>query len=241
MWASSSRGLYAFDPARRTVRQYGAADGLSAVELHRFGLHRDAAGRLYAGARDGLVGFDPLALRDNPLPPPLRRVGASVQRAGVRQELDVEAPLALRWNDVDLRVAYRALSYAGTPRYQFRLDGLESDWFDGGGRGERELGRLAPGRYALHVRAANAAGVWSAPAEPCAWLSRHRPGCAGGPGWPMSWDCCWFSGYPCAPGGGACSDAMSSPWRSSGASWPSSPVRPSRISSRTWATRSARP
>jgi len=166
VWASSSRGLYAFDPARRTVRQYGAADGLSAVELHRFGLHRDAAGRLYAGARDGLVGFDPLALRDNPLPPPLRRVSASVQRAGVRQELDVEAPLALRWNDVDLRVAYRALSYAGTPRYQFRLDGLESDWFDGGGRGERELGRLAPGRYALHVRAANAAGVWSAPAEP---------------------------------------------------------------------------
>ena len=150
----------------------------------------------------------------------------SVQRAGVRQELDVEGALALRWNDVDLRVAaHRAPSCAGTLRYQFRLDGLESDWFDGGGRGERELGRLAPGRYAPHVRA-NAAGVWSAPYEPLRLVVATPP-------WLRWW--AWLAyvlglllvlGLSLRAWRRRCSDAIP-PWRSSGASWPSSPVRPS--------------
>jgi len=80
-----------------------------------------------------------------------------------------EAVRRIEPGDRDLRVALRALTYAASPRYQTRLDGMDADWVDHGTRGERAFGQLAPGRYRLDARVALADGSWSELAPPLRW------------------------------------------------------------------------
>src|SRR6185437_14573546 len=70
--------------------------------------------------------------------------------------------IALRWDDRDLRVSARVLTYvnAAASRYQWRLQGADSDWIDTGNRGEREYSQLPTGEHALRLRAAAADGAW---------------------------------------------------------------------------------
>jgi signal transduction histidine kinase len=157
-WVTSSRGLYRFDPATRAVRRFDAADGLPPGEFTDHNLRRDARGRMFAGTREGLLAFDPMAVRDNSVAPPLVLSALSVQRGAERRALSTNASIG--WRDRDLRVVLRALSFATPPRYQTRLQGLDSDWVDTP-RGEREFGQLAPGDYQLQARAANAVGAWT--------------------------------------------------------------------------------
>jgi signal transduction histidine kinase len=92
-----------------------------------------------------------------------------VRRGGRDQPLDATLPKnALLWDDRDLRISARALSYANPAanRYQWRLEGIDPDWIDTGNRGEREFSQLPPGDYRLQVRAAGAAAIWSDPGAP---------------------------------------------------------------------------
>lgn len=164
LWATSPRGLFHFDPIARAVRRYDSRDGLLSPEFVPRSLHASPAGHLFAATQRGVVGFDPAALTDGPRPPSPLLIAADVQRGRERALLGAEAVLG--WRDLDLRVDFRALSYAAAPRYQLRLDGLDNDWVDAGERGQREFGQLAPGHYRLFARAANANGAWSVPVAP---------------------------------------------------------------------------
>ena len=167
VWVSGPRGLWRYDPERRSIRVFGSADGLASAEFNRLPLIRRSDGTIFGGTLSGIVGFNPAQIADPPEPPRLVLDGVVVRRHGRDLPLDPGADLALQWDDRDLRIAARALSYAnpGANRYQWRLDGIDPDWVDTGNRGDREFSQLPPGNYALQLRAAAAAGVWSAPSQ----------------------------------------------------------------------------
>jgi signal transduction histidine kinase/ligand-binding sensor domain-containing protein/CheY-like chemotaxis protein len=169
VWVSSARGLWRADPVTRKVRLFAARDGLASAEFNRLPLLQRADGSIFGGTLDGIVGFAPLRIVENTQPPPLLLDSISIRRGGIDLALDAAAEeIALRWDDRDLRVVARALSYANPAanRYQWRLEGFEHEWFDTGSRGEREFSQLPPGSYRLMLRAAGAAGVWSKPLAP---------------------------------------------------------------------------
>src|SRR5690606_14741221 len=60
----------------------------------------------------------------------------------------------------ELRVRMRLLDFADPAgnRYESRLQGVDADWLSQGASGERVFSGLAPGDYALALRARNAAG-----------------------------------------------------------------------------------
>jgi signal transduction histidine kinase/CheY-like chemotaxis protein len=70
--------------------------------------------------------------------------------------------IALAWNDRDLTIVVRALSFIAPERnvYRFRLDGLDSGWVDTGRRGDRTFTQLPSGDFVLHVQAAGPDGAW---------------------------------------------------------------------------------
>jgi signal transduction histidine kinase/CheY-like chemotaxis protein len=161
--------LWRLDPATRAIRRFDARDGLPSQEFLPGALAAAPDGVLFAGTLGGAVAFDPATLELATPPPPLRLTALSVRRAGAVVPLDASAPLRLNHDDFDLRVELRALAYAdpAANRYQVRLDGFDPDWVDAT-RGERIWSSLAPGRYRLRARAANADGIWSAYATPLA-------------------------------------------------------------------------
>lgn len=169
VWASGPRGLWRYDPGNRQLRQFDARDGILNAEFNDAALLQRADGTIFGATLAGIVAFDPLRIVENAASPPLRLDRISVHREDREIDLDVGAKsVALRWNDRNLRFTAHALSYVNPAgnRYQWRLAKFDSHWVDTGNRGEREFSQLPAGRYHLHVRAANASGVWSQPLAP---------------------------------------------------------------------------
>jgi len=169
VWVSSTRGLWRYDPAARAIRVFDGRDGLASSEFTRLPLLKTADGAIFGGTLAGIVGFAPSHIVENPQPPPPVLENLVVRRGGHDQALDPTARKnALLWDDRDLRISARTLSYANPAanRYQWRLEGIDTDWVDTGNRGEREFWQLPPGVYRLHLRAAGAAAIWSDPLSP---------------------------------------------------------------------------
>jgi signal transduction histidine kinase/streptogramin lyase len=169
IWISSARGLWRFDPAKKTIRNFGVHDGLASAEFNRQPLLQRTDGMIFGGTLAGIVAFDPAQISEAGEAPPLIVDHITMRRDGNDVAINLSAgEITLQWNDRDLRIAARALSYANPSgnRYQWRLDNFDPDWIDTGNRGEREFSQLRPGKYQLNLRAADANGVWSKPIPP---------------------------------------------------------------------------
>ncbi|HET7843911.1 MAG TPA: ATP-binding protein, partial [Xanthomonadales bacterium] len=168
LWASGPRGLYRRDATARTLRRYGRADGLPSDEFDEDAAAVRADGSVMLSTALGIVAFDPVQLADNATPPSVVLDVVDVRRGGARVALPATGELALAYDDQDLRVVARALSFAqpSANRYRFRLEGREVEWIEGGA--ERSYSQLPAGRYRLHVAASNNSGVWTELADPLA-------------------------------------------------------------------------
>jgi signal transduction histidine kinase/CheY-like chemotaxis protein/streptogramin lyase len=169
VWVASARGLWRYDPSTHGVRRFGTGDGLASAEFNRAPLAERFDGAIFGGTLAGIAGFIPSHIVENAASPSphldrirVRRDGSDVEVAAASESIE------LGWKDRDLRIAARALDYAdpAAQRYQWRLDGFDANWADGGNRGEREYVQLPPGAYVLRVRGATADGAWSAPSAP---------------------------------------------------------------------------
>ena len=153
LWVSTPRGLYRVDPRRGEVRHYAAEAGLQGSEFVDRSLSLRADGIAVAATTVGVIAFDTTAADPQLPPPPLRLTGVRVRRGSGEYAFDPAQPVLLAWNDRDLRVEARALSYVAANRYEFLLQGFDSSWIAGSDSGERELAQLRTGDYRLHVRA----------------------------------------------------------------------------------------
>lgn len=164
LWLTSGRGVWRVTTgAFPGVRGYGRADGLFPAELSQR-TAAQAGDCIFVGSRLGLVGFDPIRLRQNEVPPLLALVELSVLRDGRRTLLPPAQAVTLGYRDRDLRIGVRALSLAdpSSNRYRFKLEGVDPQWVEHASHGQREFPQLPAGRYVLYAAAANSSGVWGA-------------------------------------------------------------------------------
>ena len=107
---------------------------LSSV-FNRMPLVRRSDGAIFGGTLAGIVAFRPDRIVEDAAPPPLVLDSIVVRRAGRDEPVDPAiGELALRWDDRDLRVSARALSFINPAanRYQWQLSGLDGGWIDTG-------------------------------------------------------------------------------------------------------------
>ncbi|WP_460726552.1 ATP-binding protein [Lysobacter rhizosphaerae] len=163
LWLTSVRGLIRVDPANRSVRVFGVRDGLPGQEFEDAPVVRPGDGRILAGATDGLVIFDPSAMKDTSVPPRLVIESVDALSGDGKVAFAPHGTITIAHDARDVRIVARLLSFndARNHGYRFRLDGHDSDWVETGPSGERVFSRLKPGRYRLHVQARAADNVWS--------------------------------------------------------------------------------
>jgi ligand-binding sensor domain-containing protein/signal transduction histidine kinase len=120
---------------------------------------RTPDGRIWFPGSKGVIMVDPTNILINCVMPPVHvyRVRAS------GAELDCSKPLVLKPGQQDIEFSYTAISFISPEkmRFRYKLEGLDRDWIDVGGRRLAYYANLKPGRYIFQVTACNADGVWN--------------------------------------------------------------------------------
>jgi signal transduction histidine kinase/ligand-binding sensor domain-containing protein len=172
-WISCSRGVYrvskrdlnAFasgDLKKVTSTAYGKIDGMLAIEcnggVEPSGI-KTRDGKLWFPTRDGVVVVDPEAVTHDSVPPSVMIESSLINNVVT----PVNAPLRIPPGRPNVEISYTAPDFinAAQTHFKYRLDGLDSDWIDAGGRRIAYYSHLPPGKYVFHVIASNSDGVWN--------------------------------------------------------------------------------
>ena len=175
VWAGSRAGIFSvskkdlnafFDGQAKTVfcRTFNLSDGLPTKECSggfQPSCWRGRDGRLWFATAKGAVSVQPADLPKNSLPPRAIIEGMSVD--GVAKTINPALPLPPGPHYVEFRFTGLSLTAPESVRFQWRLEGLEPDWVDGGSRRSASYSFLPPGEYRFRVRACNNEGIWSEP------------------------------------------------------------------------------
>lgn len=176
LWLSTHRGIVRVSKKelnRCADEQSGAVqsetfdenDGLPALEYSggmQAGGCRGNDGRLWFASNRGLASVNPEELPLNPLPPPV--VIESIRVDGRLYEVRGGGPLpSLPPEHERVEIEYTALSLAASRKvlFKYRLEGMEKDWAEAGGKRTAFYSHLPSGHYRFQVIACNNDGVWN--------------------------------------------------------------------------------
>ena len=172
-WISCSRGVYrvskrdlnAFasgDLKKVASTAYGKIDGMQSIECNGgvdpSGI-KTRDGKLWFPTRDGVAIIDPESVAHDSVPPSVMIESSVVDNVAV----PVNAPLRIPPGRPNVEISYTAPNFinAAQTHFKYRLDGLDTDWVDAGGRRIAYYSHLPPGDYVFHVIAGNSDGVWN--------------------------------------------------------------------------------
>lgn len=157
------------DGRRRTVSflGYGKTDGLTVLECVEGlqpGSGRTPDGRLWFPTTKGLAVLDPGNLETNPLAPPVLIEEVIVD--GTPKVVDASgavAALRIPPGRQRLEIRFTALSFVAPERvrFQYQLEGLETEWMEATTKRSVNYSYLPPGDYRFRVIACNSDGVWN--------------------------------------------------------------------------------
>ena len=152
---------------------YGRSDGLPTIECSggiQPACWKSRDGRLWFSTAKGPVWVNPSALNLNHLPPPVQIEEVLMDGARITDDTGSSgrsgAPIHL------LRIPpgrhffefkFTALSFTSPDKvkFQWRLEGLDEAWVDGGNQRTVSYSFLQAGNYRFEVRACNNDGVWN--------------------------------------------------------------------------------
>lgn len=179
MWVVSNQGLHYFDPSTKAFRTYSQNHGLKNPQYFGHHLHLDPNDFFYGGTQ-GVLRFDPIAIRENTHPPQVVITGVELnnQRLPVRGTLADsthrlsplrQAPafakrLNLSHKQQDLTFFFAGLNITAPEnnQYRYRLKGDHKDWIVSDvTQRKATYTNLSPGTYTFEVLASNEDGLWS--------------------------------------------------------------------------------
>ena len=164
IWASSSAGLFRFDPVSRQVTLFDAHNGLHSADFTQGAQLRSRSGRLLFGGNQGLIGFLPGDIPRNERPPQLYVTARSRESVLARAVGDGRVPqVELRYLDPFVAFDFVALDFVSPDQnqYRYRLTGFDDAWISVQRFRQALYTNLPPGAYTFELQAANNDGVWN--------------------------------------------------------------------------------
>ncbi len=175
LWMGCNRGIYRVrkqeleDFAAGKIQTitsiaYGKSDGLLNLECNGgrwpAGI-KTRDGKLWFPTMGGVALIDPATVTINARPPPVVVEGVRVENQAVAGDTWISG-LRIEPTQHNFEIQYTALSFINSEnlRFKYKLEGLDEDWVDAGGRRTAYFSYVPPGEYTFKVIAANSDGVW---------------------------------------------------------------------------------
>jgi len=175
LWMNTNKGLSRFNPRDGTFANYTDADGLPGTDLTGWAsCFKSRRGELFFAGFAGAVGFFPDKLEEASYGPHV--VLTDLELAGVPATIGAGGPLlhSIAYTDrivLPHEMNIFSLSFAGlrysspeSNRYRYRLEGLDSNWYEAGSNKRQATYTTLPaGSYTFRVQSATARGTWNEP------------------------------------------------------------------------------
>jgi len=170
VWLTTDNGIFEFEPASQTYKHFSFERGLHG-NLFDIDSYKGPSGKMYFHGTSGINIFNPEDIHTNPYPPQMAFTGLKLdgksivfgQNAALQKPIFVADRITVGPEIVVIAVDFAALHFASNKdnQYQYKLDGFDKNWRDGGTIGNATYTNLSPGDYTLFVKGSNLDNVWS--------------------------------------------------------------------------------
>ena len=175
IWIGTSNGLSRLDRKSGSFKNYSQVDGLPGPDLTGWSAcFRGPQGEMFFGGFSGAVAFMPDGISERDFVPPIVLTGFQLFGAKVipgrgsplERSIGYTSSVKMSHQENTVLFEFAALSFLSpdTNRYRYMLEGLDTDWQQGGS--DRRFARytnLSPGSYRFRVQGATSRGPWSEP------------------------------------------------------------------------------
>ncbi len=175
IWVSTNRGISQFNPRTGRFRNFDVRDGLQANEYYLNAAFQNNRGQLFMGGINGFNVFHPDEITENTAIPPVVLTDFKIFNKSVPVgnadggELTLPTTITecrevtIPYSSSVFSFEFAALNYLHPDKnqYQYKLEGLETDWVHSGNRRFVSYTSLDPGTYTFRVRGSNNDGVWN--------------------------------------------------------------------------------
>ena len=171
LWFGTTMGIIRFDPNTGDWHQYGYERGLQGNRFENYMPYKGPSGKLYFGGFGGVNIFDPAEITSNPIPPEMSftalRLDGDLVRSSkdgaIKTSIEVADEVIVGSEYSSFTIDFSALHFSNykSNKYQYRLEGFDDDWRDGGNIGTATYTNLFPKKYTLFIKGSNLDGIWS--------------------------------------------------------------------------------
>ncbi len=165
LWISTNGGISRFNPSGGTFRNYGLKDGLQGLEYVGGASYKSRSGEMFFGGLNGMNGFFPGEIKDNPHKPAViitgfRKFNQPVPWSGAISEMD-EIQLSYKENFISFDFVAFNYRVSENNQYAYKLEGFDKDWIYCGTRRSASYTNLDGGTYVFRVKGSNNDGIWN--------------------------------------------------------------------------------
>ncbi|MBO6795255.1 MAG: hypothetical protein JJ895_15220 [Balneolaceae bacterium] len=165
IWVSTNNGLSRLDTETLKFTTFTVADGLQNNEFNTGAYLATSDGRLLFGGVAGFNVIDTEALSTDTIPPPVYITNVNVFNEPYNTATSAmnTDQIVLPHDENFVSFDFAALDYTQPQfiRYAYKMQGVDEQWVQSGGRNFADYPNLKPGEYTFHVKAANSDGYWN--------------------------------------------------------------------------------
>lgn len=176
LWMSTDKGICAFNPSKRSFRNFTKDDGLVSNQFYWDAFCKTRDGKIYFGNVSGMTSFDPLkysvqsssfsvkitqisVLNQNVYP-----ANATTSDKYLKFDQNHLKTLILSEDDKTFSIEFSALDHQMPQKikYSYRLKGFDDEWMEvKSDRRFANFTNIGSGNYEFEVRCTNPDGTWS--------------------------------------------------------------------------------
>lgn len=164
VWVSHTRGLSRLTPSTLEVMNFNTSHGLQGSDFNTGAYYKSENGRMFFGGGNGFNTFIPGKVPINVYQPPIRltRYANLNREVPLQDALKEDGVLELSYQNAFISFEFAALDFTKPEDnyYQYKLDGLNTQWIDSGNINRVTFSNLLDGRYTFYVRGTNNNGIW---------------------------------------------------------------------------------
>lgn len=165
IYFGTGRGIDQLELESGRIRHFTADEG--AIDTSTPHLLKDSRGVIWAATDGGVTRIDPRSLRSDRAAPPIyiSEIRVAGEPLAIAETGATEvAPITLAASRNNVSIAFTGLSFRGESSlgYEYKLDGIDTDWVAAGRQREVNYANLGSGDYRFSVRAINSANIPSA-------------------------------------------------------------------------------